>query len=141
MAALLRSRGTTLCEETMFSARYRHVDELRRMGAQIRTAGAVAIVSGVNALHGARVQCTDLRGGAALCVAGVAAEGESRIERIRHIDRGYESIERDLRALGAQIERIANDETGDGICRDADATQGDTNGEASASSISCCPSC
>lgn len=105
MAALLRSRGATLIEENIFENRYRHVDELSRMGANIRVSGRAAVVTGVETLHGASVRCTDLRGGAALCVAALAAEGETRISELDHIDRGYEDIVRDLSALGADIER------------------------------------
>ena len=105
MAALLRSHGATVFEENMFENRYRHVDELTRMGADIRVSGRVAVVAGVEKLHGAPVRCTDLRGGAALCVAALAAEGESQISEINHIDRGYENIARDLQALGADIVR------------------------------------
>ena len=105
MAALLRSRGATVFEENIFENRYRHVDELARMGAEIRVSGRVAVVSGVETLHGAPVRCTDLRGGAALCVAALAAEGETRISEISHIDRGYEDIARDLKSLGAEIQR------------------------------------
>ena len=93
-------------EENIFENRYRHVDELARMGADIQVSGRTAVVTGVETLRGAPVRCTDLRGGAALCVAALAAEGETRIAEIGHIDRGYERIERDLRALGAEIERI-----------------------------------
>ena len=78
MAALLRSRGATVFEENIFENRYRHVDELIRMGAGIRVSGRVAVVTGVERLHSAPVRCTDLRGGAALCVAALAAEGETR---------------------------------------------------------------
>lgn len=105
MAALLRSRGATVFEENLFESRYRHVDELVRMGANIRVSGRTAVVTGVEQLHGAAVRCTDLRGGAALCVAALAAEGETRVTEIGHIDRGYEQIARDLRALGAEIVR------------------------------------
>ena len=105
MAALLKSRGATVFEENMFSSRYRHVDELSRMGADIRVSGRTAVVTGVERLHGAPVRCTDLRGGAALCVAALAAEGETSIREIGHIDRGYEDIARDLRLLGADIVR------------------------------------
>ena len=105
MAALLRSRGATVFEETIFENRYRHVDELVRMGADIRVMGRVAVVTGAEVLHGAPVRCTDLRGGAALCVAALAAEGETSIAEIGHIDRGYECIERDLKTLGAEIAR------------------------------------
>ncbi|MBQ9331069.1 MAG: UDP-N-acetylglucosamine 1-carboxyvinyltransferase [Oscillibacter sp.] len=105
MAGLLRSRGATVFEETVFENRYRHVDELRRLGADIRVSGRVAVVSGVETLHGAAVECTDLRGGAALCTAALAAEGETCVRALHHIDRGYEDIRRDLAALGADIER------------------------------------
>ena len=111
MAALLRSRGATVFEENIFENRYRHVGELTRMGANIRVSGRVAVVTGVERLHGAPVQCTDLRGGAALCVAALAAEGESRISQVCHIDRGYEDIARDLRALGADAERVEEHRT------------------------------
>ena len=109
MAALLRSRGVTVFEENLFTSRYRHVDELIRMGADIRVFGRTAVVTGTEALQGALVRCTDLRGGAALCVAALAAEGETRITEIGHIDRGYEQIARDLRALGAEIVRTETD--------------------------------
>ncbi len=105
MAALLRSAGSTVFVENIFENRYRHVDELARMGADIRVAGRVAVVSGVKELHGACVKCTDLRGGAALVLAGLQAEGETRVSLLEHIDRGYESMERDLALLGASIER------------------------------------
>ena len=101
MAALLRCRGAAVFEENLFSSRYRHVDELARMGEDIRVSGRTAVVLGVERLHGAAVRCTDLRGGAALCAAALAAEGETSISDITHIDRGYQSIEDDLAALGA----------------------------------------
>ena len=103
MAALVRSEGTTVFEENIFENRYRHVDELIRMGADIRVSGRTAVVTGVEHLSGAAVRCTDLRGGAALCVAALAAEGESRLFETGHIERGYEDIVRDLGALGARI--------------------------------------
>ena len=105
MAALLRSEGCTVFVENIFENRYRHVDELSRMGAEIRVAGRVAVVNGVRTLHGAAVKCTDLRGGAALVIAGLSAEGTTRVTELTHIDRGYDAIERDLAALGAQIRR------------------------------------
>ena len=105
MAALLRSRGTTVFEENIFTSRYRHVDELIRMGGSIQVSGRVAVVTGVERLHGACVRSTDLRGGAALCVAALAAEGVSQVENISHIDRGYEDLARDLESLGAKILR------------------------------------
>ena len=106
VAALLRCRGAAVFEENLFSSRYRHVDELARMGADIRVSGRTAVVLGVERLHGAVVRCTDLRGGAALCAAALAAEGETSISDITHIDRGYQSIEDDLAALGADIRRV-----------------------------------
>lgn len=106
MAALLCSSGATVFEENIFENRYRHVDEMTRMGADIRVAGRVAVVSGVKCLHGAPVRSTDLRGGAALCIAALAAEGESEVAEIFHIDRGYEDLSRDLRLLGADISRV-----------------------------------
>ena len=104
MAALLRSQGATVFVENIFENRYRHVDELCRLGADIRVEGRVAVVCGVERLTGAAMECTDLRGGAAMVVGALAAEGESRIGSIRHIQRGYEDILRDLRQLGAQAE-------------------------------------
>lgn len=103
MAALACADGATVFEENLFENRYRHVDELVRMGARIRTYGKVAVVTGVPRLHGAAVESTDLRGGAALCVAALAAEGETRVGGIRHICRGYADLPADLRALGAKI--------------------------------------
>ena len=106
MAALCKGRGTTVFVENMFESRYRHVDELCRMGARIRVEGRVAVVCGVERLHGARLMAADLRGGAALVVAALGAEGESRIEGLSHIDRGYYGLEETLSGLGACIHRL-----------------------------------
>ena len=103
MASLLRSEGTTVFVENMFESRYRHVPELLRMGADVRLEGRVAVVCGKSALQGAAVCCTDLRGGAALVVAGLQAEGKTQIHRIHHIYRGYEDIISDLHSLGAAL--------------------------------------
>ena len=103
MAALLRSRGTTVFVENMFDSRYRHVPELVRLGADIRTEGRVAVVCGAERLYGARVRAADLRGGAALVLAGLQAEGTTEVEQIHHIERGYDDLVGDLRALGAEI--------------------------------------
>ena len=103
MAALLRSRGTTVFVENIFQSRYRHVPELIRMGADIRTEGRVAVVCGTERLHGADTVATDLRGGAALAVAGLAAEGVTTVQGVEHIHRGYEDLPAHLRALGAHI--------------------------------------
>ena len=103
MAALLRAKGATMFVENIFENRYRHAAELTRMGADIRLEGKVALVNGVERLYGAEVHATDLRGGAALTVAALQAEGTTTIRNIHHILRGYEDITRDLRALGADI--------------------------------------
>lgn len=93
--------GTTVLEETIFENRFRHAAELNKMGAQIAVSGRSAVVRGVPFLHGARVAATDLRGGAALVLAALAAEGETEISQVHHIDRGYESMECALSSLGA----------------------------------------
>ena len=103
MAALLRSRGTTVFVENIFESRYRHVAELQRMGADIRVEGRVAVVCGVERLHGADVLSADLRGGAALVIAALQAEGQSSIHRTHHIQRGYADLTGDLARLGARI--------------------------------------
>ncbi len=109
MAALCKAQGTTVFVENMFDSRYRHVDELSRMGADIRVEGRVAVVCGVERLSGARLLSTDLRGGAALAVAALGAEGESILSGLKHVDRGYTDLALDLRALGAKV--VRNDET------------------------------
>jgi UDP-N-acetylglucosamine 1-carboxyvinyltransferase len=106
MAASLKFEGTTVFVENIFENRYRHIGELLRMGADIRTEGRVAVICGKKTLHGASVEATDLRGGAALAVAALGAVGESRISGLKHIDRGYESLENAFSQLGAEIERI-----------------------------------
>ena len=106
MAALAGGEGTTMFVENIFDSRYGHVDELRRMGADIQAAGRVAVVTGAGRLHGAPVRSTDLRGGAALVVAGLGAEGETLVSDLRHIRRGYDGLDRCLRALGADIREV-----------------------------------
>lgn len=103
MGALCRSRGISVFVETMFENRYRHVDELRRMGADIRVQDRVAVVTGVDTLRGAAVEAHDLRGGGALAVAALGAEGETVLTGLHHIRRGYASLPEDLAALGADI--------------------------------------
>ena len=105
MAALAASDGCTLFVETMFDSRYRHVPELIRMGADITTEGRVALVRGVERLHAARVEASDLRGGGAMAVAALGAEGTTVLSGLRHVDRGYDGLEEMLCALGAQVER------------------------------------
>ena len=104
MAALACGRGRTVFEENIFQSRYRHVSELARMGADIRLTGRTAVVQGTD-LHGAHVCSTDLRGGAALVVAALAAEGVSRVGELHYIDRGYDYLELALSKLGAEIYR------------------------------------
>ena len=105
MAALAAADGTSIFEENIFDCRYRHTDALIKMGADIQVLGKVAIVKGVRRLHGANVEATDLRGGAAMAVAALAAEGTTQITKISHIDRGYEKIEEAVSALGGDIRR------------------------------------
>lgn len=105
MAAACTAQGSVLFIETIFENRFRHAAELQRMGADIRISGRTALVTG-KPLHGARVRSTDLRGGAALVVAALAAQGESRVEDLTHIDRGYEHFAQKLTGLGASIQRI-----------------------------------
>ncbi len=105
MAAFARSTGATVFVENIFESRYRHVDELIRMGADIKVEGRVAVVCGVSALHGAAVRSHDLRGGAALVVAALGAEGKSEITDLHHIDRGYQDLDKALSSLGATIRR------------------------------------
>lgn len=106
MAALCTAHGSTRIEETVFDSRYRHVPELRRMGADIALRGREAEVRGVYRLRGARVTASDLRGGGALAVAALAAEGDTILTGIHHIDRGYEALEEMLRRLGAKAFRV-----------------------------------
>ena len=105
MALLSSVRGTSVLVETIFENRFMHVQELRRMGADIKVEGRVAIIKGKNRLEGASVEATDLRAGAALILAGLFAEGETQIHRVDHIDRGYDKIHVKLQSLGADITR------------------------------------
>ena len=106
LTACVKARGTTVFVENIFQNRYRYVEELGRMGADIRLEGKVAMVTGVKSLTGANVSATDLRGGAALVLAALGAEGESQVGEVSHIDRGYDSIEETLGKLGANIIRL-----------------------------------
>ena len=106
MAMLTRAEGTSLLTETIFENRYMHVPELARMGADIEVRGRSAVVRGVERLVGAPVMATDLRASMSLVLAGLAAEGETEVNRIYHLDRGYERLEEKLQGVGADIERI-----------------------------------
>ncbi|MCS7032177.1 MAG: UDP-N-acetylglucosamine 1-carboxyvinyltransferase, partial [Gloeomargarita sp. SKYG116] len=107
MALLTLSEGTSVVTETVFENRLRHVAELQRMGANIRVKGNHALIQGVPFLSGAPVTATDLRASAALVLAGLAAQGETVISGLHHLDRGYERLEEKLRTIGADIQRIA----------------------------------
>ena len=103
LAACLKARGTSVFVENVFQNRFRFTEELQRLGARIHTEGRVAVVTGVEVLHGAPTVATDLRGGAALIIAALSAEGETDILDSGHVERGYESFDERLAALGADI--------------------------------------
>jgi UDP-N-acetylglucosamine 1-carboxyvinyltransferase len=106
MAFMTQARGTSVISENIFENRFMHASELVRMGADVKVDGARAIVRGPTPLSGARVIASDLRASASLVLAALVAEGETEIDRVYHLDRGYERIEEKLRAVGASIERI-----------------------------------
>lgn len=106
MAALLKGTGTTMFTETIFENRFKHVREFLRMGADIQVENMNAVVRGVSELHGAKVEASDLRGGAALVIAGLSARGKTSISGLSHVERGYENLAENLRALGADAEMI-----------------------------------
>ncbi|MDM0031648.1 UDP-N-acetylglucosamine 1-carboxyvinyltransferase [Variovorax sp. J22P271] len=107
MALNAIAEGTSTVTETIFENRFMHVDEMLRLGAKIQTDGKVAVIEGVAQLSGATVMATDLRASASLVIAGLVAEGETLVDRIYHLDRGYDRMEGKLRGLGADIERVA----------------------------------
>ncbi|PEQ10675.1 UDP-N-acetylglucosamine 1-carboxyvinyltransferase [Novosphingobium sp. PC22D] len=109
MSLLCLAEGTSVLNETIFENRYMHVPELNRMGAHIETSGRTAIVHGVEKLSGAEVMATDLRASMSLVIAGLAAEGETQVHRLYHLDRGYERLEEKLSLIGAEIERVGGD--------------------------------
>ena len=109
MAAACAAEGTSVFVENIFDGRMKHVSELNRLGARITTEGRMAVVEQCPALSGARVEACDLRGAAALIVAGLAARGVTEVTGLCHLDRGYESLERGLRALGADIMRVPDE--------------------------------
>jgi UDP-N-acetylglucosamine 1-carboxyvinyltransferase len=110
MALNTLAEGTAVIVENIFENRYMHVQELMRMGAEIEIDGHTAVVKGVEKLLGATVMATDLRASASLVIAGLAAEGQTTVERIYHLDRGYERMEEKLRALGADVQRLTGKE-------------------------------
>ena len=109
MSLLCKAEGTSVLKETIFENRYMHVPELARMGADIETEGRTAIVRGVERLTGAEVMATDLRASMSLIIAALAAEGETVVRRIYHLDRGYERLEEKLSLVGADIERVGDE--------------------------------
>ncbi len=106
-AVLCRARGTSTVKDTIYPDRFTHVPELRRLAANVRLDGNIAVITGVKALEGAPVMATDIRASSALIIAGLMARGRTEIRRVYHIDRGYESIEKKLRKLGANIRRAS----------------------------------
>jgi UDP-N-acetylglucosamine 1-carboxyvinyltransferase len=106
MAINAVASGAAMIRETIFENRFMHAVELQRLGADIRIDGNTAVVQGVERLQGATVMATDLRASASLVIAGLVAEGETVIERIYHLDRGYERLEEKLAALGARVRRM-----------------------------------
>ena len=107
MALMTRAEGVSKITETIFENRFMHVQELARLGANIRLEGDTAIVTGSDHLDGAPVMATDLRASVSLVIAALAARGETTINRVYHLDRGFERLENKLRACGAQIERVS----------------------------------
>lgn len=108
MALLTIAQGTSVIAESIFENRFKHADELRRMGADVKIESRFAVVKGVNRLSGTIVEASDLRAGAALVLAGLAAEGVTVVEQIHHIDRGYHKLEKKYASLGARIVRVIN---------------------------------
>ena len=106
MALNCIAEGTAAIHETIFENRFMHVNELIRLGAKIEVDGHSAVVSGAEKLSGATVMATDLRASASLVIAGLVAEGETLVDRIYHLDRGYDRMEAKLRGIGADIERV-----------------------------------
>lgn len=106
IAMLCKAKGTSVFVENIFENRFRYADELKRLGAKIETQGKIAVIEGVDNLSGATCKCTDLRGGAALVTAGLCAKGETLIDEIHHIERGYDDIVNTLRNVGADIQYI-----------------------------------
>jgi UDP-N-acetylglucosamine 1-carboxyvinyltransferase len=107
MALMTRAKGTSHITETIFENRFMHVQELARFGARIRLDGDTATIDGVPRLKGAPVMATDLRASVSLVIAGLAAEGETMVNRVYHLDRGFERLEEKLAACGANIERVS----------------------------------
>jgi len=110
MALMALAEGSSTVEETIFENRFMHVPELTRMGADIKLSGSRAVIRGVKKLTGAPVMASDLRASASLVIAGLAAKGTTQVQRIYHLDRGYEHIEHKLERAGARIRRMQEKE-------------------------------
>jgi len=110
MALMTMAEGESVIRETIFENRFMHVPELARLGADISVQGAEARVRGVDALKGAQVMATDLRASVSLVIAGLAAQGETVVNRVYHLDRGFERLEEKLGACGAQVRRLKGGE-------------------------------
>lgn len=106
---LCKAEGTSTITEGVWDQRFQYVDELKRMGAKIKVEGRIAVIEGVSRLTGAPISATDLRAGAAVAIAALAAEGRTEIHNVKYIDRGYEDFEEKLRKLGADIERVSEE--------------------------------
>ena len=109
MGLMTRAKGTSHIRETIFENRFMHVAELARLGADIRLHGDMAEVHGVGKLTGAPVMATDLRASVSLVIAGLVAEGETMLQRVYHLDRGFEDLEGKLSAVGADVTRLSGD--------------------------------
>ena len=109
-SVLAYSEGTSIVTESIFENRFKYVDELARMGASIKVEGNTAIIDGVGRMTGAIVSAPDLRAGAALVIAGLAAEGITVVEQVEYIERGYEEFERKMRELGAAMEKADSED-------------------------------
>ena len=112
MALLSLADGTSIITENIFENRFVFIEEINKMGSNIRTQDQHAVIRGVEKLCGTTVRCPDLRAGAGLVLAGMAADGTTEVKEIGHIDRGYEDFEQKLQQLGADIERISEEESG-----------------------------
>ena len=98
------AKGTSVIEENIFENRYKYVNELKKMGAKITVSGKICVIKGIRKLHGAKVDATDLRGGASLVLAGLNAKGKTIVNNAKYILRGYENLDKKLNALGSKIE-------------------------------------
>jgi UDP-N-acetylglucosamine 1-carboxyvinyltransferase len=125
VALMTQAHGRSVVSEAVYENRFRHVDELRKLGARIMLEGRSAVVDGPVSLHGARVRVPDIRSGAALVIAGLCASGTTILDDVFHLDRGYEALEQKLGALGAELERVDTAPGEVGAARDFSRVVGD----------------